>query len=103
MKRELNKLMKLVGTKEFDNELEKMYDKYKDNKAAKAEIAAFIKTGIATSAEKIDHVAIKMQLADISDMITLSYIAQHYFKKTKAWLSQRVNAHAVNGKPAQFT
>lgn len=47
--------------------------------------------------------AIKLQLGEIGDMINLSYIAKTYFKKSRAWLSQRVNGNSVNGKPCRFT
>jgi hypothetical protein len=45
---------------------------------------------------------IKEQMAEISDIISMSYIAEKYFNKTKSWLSQRINEHEVNGKPAKF-
>ncbi len=46
---------------------------------------------------------IKEQMAQISSMISMSYIAKHYFNKSKSWFSQRVNEFDVNGKPAKFT
>ena len=45
---------------------------------------------------------IKEQMAEISDIISMAYIAKKYFNKTKSWLSQRINEHEVNGKPAKF-
>ena len=45
---------------------------------------------------------IKEQLSQISEMISMSYIAKMYFNKSKSWLSQRVNEFDVNGKPAKF-
>jgi len=33
----------------------------------------------------------------------MSYIAEHYFGKSRQWLYQRINGNAVNGKPADFT
>ena len=45
----------------------------------------------------------KEQLTEISQIVSMSYIAKHYFNKTKSWLSQRVNELNVNGKPAKFT
>ncbi|MCU7604834.1 DUF5053 domain-containing protein, partial [Riemerella anatipestifer] len=35
--------------------------------------------------------------------ISLSYVAEKYFGKTKSWLYQRINENTVNGKPAKFT
>ena len=46
---------------------------------------------------------VKEQLLNISDIISMSYIAKNYFNKSKSWLSQRVNEFDVNGKPAKFT
>ena len=45
----------------------------------------------------------KMQLGEVSEIISLSYVAKHYFNKTKAWLYQRINGNIVNGKPCRFT
>lgn len=53
--------------------------------------------------EGIHEEATKLQLGEISDMINLSYIAKTYFKKSRAWLSQRVNGNSVNGRPCRFT
>ena len=36
-------------------------------------------------------------------MLNLSYIARKYFRKSRAWLSQRINGNNVNGKPCRFT
>ncbi|MBO9619399.1 MAG: DUF5053 domain-containing protein [Niabella sp.] len=103
MNKELNKLMKLAGTVQFDAALDRLYEKYKDDAMAKKAIAAYIKKGVAASGERINGVAVKMQLAEVSEIISLSYIAKTYFNKTKSWLSQRVNGHTVNGKAALFT
>ena len=32
------------------------------------------------------------------DLLPISYIAQHYFGKSKAWLYQRLNGNKVRGK-----
>lgn len=46
---------------------------------------------------------IKDQMSEMSEIVSMSYIAKTYFNKTKSWLSQRINELNVNGKPAQFT
>lgn len=53
--------------------------------------------------DKLHNDAIKLQLSEIGGMLNLSYIAKTYFKKSRAWLSQRVNGNSVNGKPCRFT
>jgi hypothetical protein len=55
MKKELEQLLKLAGTTVFDEKLEALYKKYKDDFSAKKQIAKFIKEGVATSAQKIDR------------------------------------------------
>ena len=59
------------------------------------------------SGEKIDafieDATIKLQLGKVSQIISLSYIAQKYFHKTRNWLYQKINGCTVNGKPAKFT
>ena len=42
-------------------------------------------------------------LGEISDALSLSYIAKQYFGKNKSWLYQRLNNATVNGKPVSFT
>ena len=48
---------------------------------------------------------IKLQTALIlnKELIPLSYIAKNYFKKSKAWLYQRLNGNNINGKTVKFT
>ncbi len=45
---------------------------------------------------------IKEQIMQISDIVSMSYIARNYFNKSKSWFSQRINELDVNGKPARF-
>ena len=61
---------------------------------------------LSESEERIDSFieeSVKMQLAKISQIISLSYISQRYFCKTRNWLYQKVNGCLINGKPAKFT
>ncbi len=53
--------------------------------------------------ERAKQLKIKEQLSEVSQYVSMSYIAKNYFNKTKSWLSQRINGHEVNGKPSQFT
>lgn len=52
---------------------------------------------------EIDAYLIRKQMEDILPCISLAYIAETYFKKSRQWLYQRVNGLLVNGKPAKFT
>jgi hypothetical protein len=42
-------------------------------------------------------------MSEVTDAISLSYIAKKYFGKESAWLYQRLNRSIVNGKPASFS
>ena len=42
-------------------------------------------------------------LEKVLPFASMSYIAQHYFGRTRQWLYQRINGSAVNGRPANFT
>ena len=42
-------------------------------------------------------------ISNVKDAISLSYIAQKYFGKGRAWLYQRLNGSIVNGKQTAFT
>lgn len=69
-------------------------------------IDKFISSNIAKLSDDINDLhdeTLKLQLGSIGDMINLSYMARTYFKKSRAWLSQRINGNEVNGKPARFT
>lgn len=46
---------------------------------------------------------IRRKLGKIPDMVSMSYIASHYFGKSRTWLYQRINGNIIHGKPAQFT
>ncbi|MDO4165399.1 MAG: DUF5053 domain-containing protein [Bacteroides sp.] len=57
---------------------------------------------LARQAKRTD-INVKERLAGIQEMVSLSYIAKHYFGKDRSWLYQRINGSIVNGKPAAFT
>lgn len=42
--------------------------------------------------------SIKTQIKEISEIVSLKYIAKNYFGKSAAWLSQRINGIPVRGK-----
>lgn len=60
-------------------------------------------SSLTSDIEQLHAKATKLQLGEIGDMVNLSYIAKNYFKKSRAWLSQRINGNSVNGKPCRFT
>jgi methionyl-tRNA synthetase len=55
-------------------------------------------------ADKVyNYVNVKLKLSKILDIVSISYIAETYFKKSRSWFSQRLNGHLVNGIPVSFT
>lgn len=45
-----------------------------------------------------DIATIRQQIATEYDILPISYIAKHYFKKSASWLHQRINGYCVRGK-----
>ena len=77
---------------EFPNDT-KQIDEYIENRVY----------AVAASADEVIAGVKKWQLGQVSEIISLSYIARTYFKKSRQWLNQRINGGIVNGKPAKFT
>ena len=50
-----------------------------------------------------DEMIIRAKMGEMAKALSLSYIAQKYFGKSRAWLMQKVNGNTVNGKTAAFT
>jgi hypothetical protein len=50
-----------------------------------------------------DELILKEKLKEILPVISVSYLAKNYFKKTPQWFYQRLNGNNVNGKEAHFT
>lgn len=55
-----------------------------------------LKEGLAEVGQEIE--ILKNQIEDVYDILPLSYIAKHYFNKSRAWLYQRLNGYPVKGK-----
>lgn len=106
MKKEIKDLFKLRG-KKFDERLDALHKQYKDNEQFKKEVELFIAGRLSRTAKNIEmiekEINIKKQIEEVSEIISLSYIARVYFGKTRSWLHQRINGNIVNGKSAQFT
>lgn len=59
--------------------------------------------GLGAIKDELQDVKLALELGDVANAISLSYIAKAYFGRSKNWLYQRLNGNKVNGKPAQFT
>lgn len=86
--------------KERESVREKMRQMCDDDAVSVATLAV---EQIKETHTEIDAYLIRKQMEDILPCISLAYIAETYFKKSRQWLYQRVNGLLVNGKPARFT
>jgi len=46
---------------------------------------------------------VRDQLKEVSEIVSMSYIAKMYFNKNRTWLYQKINGNLKNGKQAKFT
>jgi len=105
---ELNKLKPLtkMDNEAFEKQINFLYENF-CSEAEKETITNFIMSELNESGKEMDRfieeAKIKMQLFEVSEIVSLSYIAKRYFNKTRNWLYQKINGSAVNGKPARFT
>ena len=50
-----------------------------------------------------DEMIARAKLGEITKALSLSYVAEKYFGKSRAWLMQKVNGNIVHGKRKTFT
>ena len=67
------------------------------------EYTAATKVGLKAAIDRSEEIIEKIKLGEVANIISVSYVAQKYFGKTRHWLYQRLNGSIVNGKPAHFT
>lgn len=53
--------------------------------------------------ELIREVNLKLELQNISNYVSMSYIAKRFFGRSKQWFNNRIKGNLVNGVPAKFT
>lgn len=104
---ELKELTAIMNSTSENKEKE-YQDKFNDiqnrftSEADKEAIADFILNGfkeISTELSDIDrYLTIQEQLANIKEILPLSYIARTYFGKSTAWLQQRIYGYKVRGR-----
>lgn len=106
LKTELKKLDQYIG-KDTDK-LKVQYSLIIQNfPEEKEQIDDYLQNALSNLTENIgksvDDLEVKAQLLKISEIVSMSYIAKNYFKKTRQWLYKKINGSPVNGKPAKFT
>jgi hypothetical protein len=109
---ELNRLKAEFMQLDTESEIKEFKKKISENWENKtdAEKDEFCNVFVQSANEAIEradkvynYVNIKLKLADILNIVSISYIAETYFKKSRSWFSQRLNGHLINGIPASFT
>lgn len=53
--------------------------------------------------QKVKELTMAEKLGEITDMVSMAYIAKTYFGKSRSWLAQKMNGNIVNGKTSQFS
>ncbi|GHT51723.1 hypothetical protein FACS189440_21080 [Bacteroidia bacterium] len=105
---ELNKLKPLIGsdTEAFDKQLKVIQDNFTSAEDLRT-IDDFIRSGLNEATADLKafntELSLRMQLNEVSQIVSLAYISKNYFHKTRGWFHQRLSGQKVNGKPAKFT
>jgi predicted ester cyclase len=112
LNKELEKLKSYMD-EGIDNEFKKQSDFIHANFTSETEqktIDNFISgilSELSSQTKELIHQAesilVKEQLKEVSEIISLSYIAKKYFNKNRSWLHQKINGNLKNGKPVKFT
>lgn len=42
-------------------------------------------------------------LEEVTKIVSITYIAETYFNRSRSWLGHRINGNIINGKPARFS
>ncbi|GHU70242.1 hypothetical protein FACS189413_10320 [Bacteroidia bacterium] len=104
MKDEINQLKEAFRNAKSDKEVNAIDLKMKELMAKNPGKWAQSMVDVAKeTAEAASQLAVKEKLKEVIPALSMVYIAKNYFKKTDAWLYQRINGNIVNGKPAEFT
>ena len=53
--------------------------------------------------QKVKELTMAEKLGEITDMVSMAYIAKAYFGKSRSWLAHKMNGNIVNGKTSQFS
>ncbi len=89
---------------DYNRWFESLSDEEKQQETARQfESARAVIDGVKANNEELKARRIREKLGNVSEAISMSYVAKNYFGKTKTWLYQRLNGNKVNGKEACFT
>lgn len=79
---------------EFNRSIE---NKYKNMKLED------IEASVRDVGQRINELKSLVGLGDVTKIVSITYIAETYFHRSRSWLGHRINGHIINGKPAQFS
>ena len=106
---ELKKLKSYMGGN-MDEAFKKQVDNIRKNFTSESDrktINQFIKSELSAISNRVEDLIgiteIRLQLLDIKEIVSLSYISKNYFNKTRSWLHQKINGNIKNGKPCSFS
>ena len=51
----------------------------------------------------MESISLSIKLMHVSQYVSLAYIADNFFGKSRQWLNNKLKGNLVNGKPAAFT
>ncbi|RHJ78092.1 DUF5053 domain-containing protein [Parabacteroides sp. AM08-6] len=58
---------------------------------------------IKETTNRLDELTVSEKMGEVTKIVSMSYIAQNYFGKTRSWLAHKLNGDIVNGKESSFT
>jgi len=53
--------------------------------------------------KEAESILVREQLKEVSEIVSMSYIAKNYFNKNRTWLYQKINGNLKNGKQVKFS
>lgn len=95
--KDLEKSLKNRTVKEQEEFNLSLKEKYRNMPAEDIEA---VLTDVGT---RINELKSLVGLEEITKVVSITYIAETYFKRSRSWLAHRINGNIINGKPMSFT
>ena len=83
--------------KESGDRLDKMTDKEMER------LTDAVEADLKEMKVRVDEILVREKMEAILPMISVSYLAKHYFGRSSSWLYQRINGNDVLVNPPKFT
>ena len=101
LKLKIDELVANIGNKPIEDELINEAFALAMSPEDKREAGKYLMQAMAK--RRRSNIDARSLMSEVTDAISLSYIAKKYFGKESTWLYQRLNRSIVNGKPASFS